>query len=450
MRDLARFKEPGMVFRDALSFFSETVWLEKIEALPWYKRSIYRVSRTGYIVVKGFTDEHLNQQAAALTYVSFLSIIPLLAVLFSLAKGFGFQEKLEPFIRDALHLIEPEILNQIIEYVSETNVAALGALGFLFLLWTVLKTLLNLERSFNQIWSVQRCRPLYRALAYYLCVMLIVPFLVIASTTLMAALHTGEGGWLEGVPGGLVVVKILKPLLPFLITWVAFSLVYSFMVNTNVRLRSAISGAFVASLLWNFLQVLYIETQVGLSKNAIYGTFAFLPIFLVYLMLCWLIILFGCRIAFALQHEDTFRRDRMALAAGMRYRTSAGLLVLHEIARAFDQGQTIEKPVEIADRLDLPLPLVMEMLTRLTQAEILCRVESPPEESDESRALVPARALDKIAVKDVVLALEDHEGVVPMPKAALFGGPVQEVLERAGQARDDALEGITVRDLVGG
>ncbi|MFH1998592.1 MAG: YhjD/YihY/BrkB family envelope integrity protein, partial [Planctomycetota bacterium] len=179
------------------SFFYETIWLTRLDSLPWFKRVFYKIARIGFIVAKGFTDERLNQQASALTYVSFLSIIPLMAVLFSLAKGFGFQGKVGSWVRESLSLIDPEILEQIINYVSNTQVTALGSIGFLVLLWTILKTLLYLERSFNQIWGVHHYRPLYRALAYYLSVVLIVPLLVAASTTFMAVLHTGEGGWLN-------------------------------------------------------------------------------------------------------------------------------------------------------------------------------------------------------------------------------------------------------------
>jgi len=164
-----------MAFSRITHFFNETIWVEQIDQLPFIKRVMYRLGRMGYIVQKGFTDENLNQQAAALTYVSFLSIIPLIAVLFSLGKAFGFQSEMVPWVRDALSLIDPEILDKIIDYIMNTNVAALGAIGALVLLWTILKTLLYLENCFNQIWMVNNARPLWRALAYYISVVLIVP-----------------------------------------------------------------------------------------------------------------------------------------------------------------------------------------------------------------------------------------------------------------------------------
>lgn len=431
-------------------FFNETIWAERIDTLPWFKRTCYRIARVGFIVFRGFTDERLNQQASALTYVSFLSIIPLMAVLFSLAKGFGFQGKVGDWFRDMLSLIDPEVLEQIISYVSNTQVTALGAIGFLVLLWTILKTLLNLERSFNQIWGVQHCRPLYRALAYYLSVVLVVPLLIAASTTLMAVLHTGKGGWLEWaakIPGATFVLGFVDNFIPFLILWVAFSLVFSFMVNTNVRPLAAMGGAFITSLLWNLLQWIYIETQVGISKNAIYGTFAFLPIFLVYLYLSWLILLFGSRIAFALQNESAFRRDRIARVAGTRYRTSAGLLVLKQIADDFAKGKQTRKMNHLAERLDLPEPLVLDIVEHLVNAGILHRIAEGNGNNRGNRPVAPARALDQIKVSEVVRAIECNEGTIRMPDQAMTCS-INKVLLNAEQAREAALEGVMVQDLV--
>ncbi len=437
-------------------FFNDTIWLEGIEALPFFRRAAFRVARIAYIVVKGFSDERLNQQAAALTYVSFLSIVPLLAVLFSLAKGFGFQEKIGPWVKETLSMVDPEILDQIIQYVSNTNLAALGTIGFIVLLWTILKTLLNLEKSFNQIWSVNNNRPLYRALSYYLSVVLVVPLLVAASGALMAGLQAkgAEGStlyWLQTLPGAAFAIGLLAALLPFLITCVAFSMVYAFMVNTNVKFGAAAGGALFASALFNLLQWGYIETQVGISKNAIYGTFASLPVFLVYLFLCWLILLFGCRIAFALQNEDSFRRERVAKNAGARFRTAAGLLILKEVAAAFKDGREAEKTRRIAERLDLPLSFVSEIISILQRAGIVhaLRENAGRGYSRSDNGTAPARSLDRITVLEVITALEGVQEMNRMPRGAVDSRLI-DVLEKADRAREAALEGITVEDLVEG
>jgi len=441
-----------MAFDRLSHYFNETIWSVDIDTLPLVKRFFFRVARVTHIVVKGFSDEHLNQQAAALTYVSFLSIIPLLAVLFSVAKGFGFQEKVKPWVKDALPLVDEQILDKIIEYVSNTNLAALGAIGLLVLIWTVLKTLLYLEKSFNRIWSVENSRPLYRALAYYLSVVIIVPLMVGASTTLMTVLQAGDPetgplNWLHKIPGVSFVFGFLDQALPFGITCVAFFLMYTFMVNTRVRFLPTVGGAFAASLLWNLLQWIYIETQLGLSKNAIYGTFASIPIFLVYLYLSWLTLLFGSRIAFALQNETAFRRDWIARAAGTRYRAASGLLILQEIARSFHAAKGVKKPADIAAKLDLPLPLVDELLGLLLHADIVHRVVNDPSNGSASSVPVPARALDKIMLSEVVDALEGGEGTVRMPAGAMQGR-LREVLDKAEQARLQAIEGISLEDLL--
>lgn len=443
-----------MIIRRIAHFFSETIWIEDIESLSFRKRSLFRAARVTFIVVKGFTDERLNQQAAALTYVSFLSLIPLMAVLFGLARGFGFQENLTTWIREILgELVVEDVLNSIIDYVSQTNVAALGAIGFFVLIWTVLKTLLNLERSFNQIWSVDNSRPFYRALAYYLSVVLIAPLLVAAATTVSAMLQAENSQysfvvWIQNLPGSSFIMGLLSSLVPYAITWIAFSLIYAFMVNTHVNLLAAVSGGFVTSLLWNVLLKLYIEIQVGISKNILYGTFAFLPVFLVFLYLSWLLLLFGSRVTFALQNEGAFRRDRITNAAGIRYRAAAGLLVLQDVARRFNEGGKAPKAAKIADRLDLPAPLVHGVLQHFERAGILHFVGNEEREGRDASRLVPARALDTIPVIDVFSALEEGDGSVPMPKGALQK-PLKEILDKVESARDAALEGLTVQDMLG-
>jgi membrane protein len=356
-------------------------------------------------------------------------------------------------VKDALYLVDQDILDNIIDYVTNTNVAALGALGFLVLLWTVIKTLLTMEKYFNQIWSVHHNRPLYKALAYYLSVILIVPLLVAASTTLVTMFQTAdpEGGFLKDLhtlPGIAFLMGLCKKFVPFGITWVAFSLVYTFMVNTQVRFPAAIGGAFVTGLLWNLLQWMYIGTQIGLSKNAVYGTFAFLPVFLVFLYLSWLILLFGCRVAFALQNEGAFRRDRVAKTAGIRYRAAAGLMVLNEVAQAFHEGREAEQPQKIAENLNLPLPLTLEVLSQLQHAGIVYRVEKKEgEEGQGSRGLIPSRSLEKISIVEVIRALEGPDGMAYMPTKFITGS-LKEIIEKAERARATALEGITVQDLM--
>lgn len=438
-----------MAFNGITRYFRDTIWTKQIETLPLHRRICIRSCRISYLVIKGFTDERLNQQAAALTYVSFLSIIPLIAVALSLGKAFGFEQTVVPLVRKIMSTINVEIQDQIINVVDETNLAALGAVGGLVLLWTILKTLLNLENSFNQIWSVNNNRPLWRASAYYLSVVIIVPLLVGASTTLMAYLNTGGGdekSWFESLPGMVALLNSLERIVPFVITWLAFSLLYAFMVNTQVQPFAAISSAFVATLLWSFLQWAYITTQVMVSKQLVYGAFAFLPIFMVYLYLCWLLTLFGCRIGFALQNENSFRRDRIARSAGMRYRAAAGLIVLNSVADAFAKGKRIDRVATLAEKHDLPLPLVQELLHLMVKAGILHDVSQGDEEGG-IESIVPTRSLDQIAIREVLMALEGGDGTVRMPKRAV-SGKLKEILDKTRIALDEALEGITVQDMV--
>jgi len=437
-----------MAFERMRRFFNETIWAEQLETLPMNKRIGYRGARMTFILVKGFSDERLNQQAAALTYVFFLSIIPFLAVLFGLAKGFGFQDKMQKWVLDLMGpFITHETLINVINTVKDTPATALGAIGFLVLLWTVLKTLLNLERSFNQIWSVNNSRPLYRALSYYLSIVLIVPLLVVGSTTLTALPDWTMIKWLQNLPGMTAIWNTFQEFLPFIMSWVAFSLVYSFMVNTHVRILPAIWGGFTMSLSWNILLWLYIESNIGLSKNKVYGAFAFLPVFLVFLYLSWLLLLFGSRVAFALQNENAFRRNLMARAIGMRYRAAVGLILIQEIALAFSKGKAAPKSVRLAEKLDVSLPLTDEILGRLEQGGIIHRVENNVSGERSQPGVAPNRGLDTILIKEVFNAIEGGDKRIRLPKQA-FGEAFQNVLEKAAEARDSALEGLTVKDLI--
>ena len=439
-----------MIFRKIRSFFSDTIWLKDVESLPLAKRAAYQAARIAYLLFKGFNDERFNQQAGALTYVSFLSMVPLLAVLFSLAKGFGFQDKVKPWLHETVgKIVDPQVLDDILQYVENTPMGALGAIGFLVLLWTVLKTLLYLEQAFNQIWAVNRARPLWRALAYYLSVVITVPILIAASTTLMATFKSADpDAWFQHLPGAATLFSIAERVLPFGITLVAFTLVYAFMVNTHVRLLPTLIGGFVSSLLWIILQYLYLESNALITKNVLYGAFAFLPILLVFIYLFWLNLLFGCRIVFAIQNSGAFRRDRIAKAAGLRYRSAACILLLREIGGAFKEGKPAKKIARIAQRLDLSLPLTLEILLKLKQAGILQQIETGENTRPDAWQMVPARALETIALSEVIDALEEGEGeMLPMPDK-MYGGPFKTILNRVVEARHAALDGITAADLL--
>lgn len=352
------------------------------------------------ILAEGVNKDRLFLRASALTYATILSIVPFLAVAFSVLKGLGFQNT--PYIRDILLEVaagREQIVDTIIEYINKTNVSTLGAVGTGFLFFTVVSLLSNIEGSFNTIWAVKRSRPFGRKIADYISVSLVFPVLIMVAISVTATMQNNE--FVQSLLSISIMSQIyllFLKLLPYLAVWAALAFLYKFFPNTKVQLLPALYGAILAGTIWQIAQWFYVEFQVGVARsNAIYGSFAQLPIFLVWLYASWVIVLLGAEMCFTFQNFRLQDKEAKFENLSEEERQRVGLALLVTLTESFfskDKPPTIR---ELADRLGLPRFLVEEILFILVEAGFVGIIDA----GDEERVSL-IKSPDHTKIQDVI------------------------------------------------
>jgi membrane protein len=377
-------------------FLEHGLWEHSLTELPWWRRFAVRWLRITVLAIRGFQRERGQFLAFALTYMTLLTIVPLLTFAFAVAKGMKLQERVRPFIEEQFGDSLKNVTTSILETVQHTNVAALSSIGLLLFLWALLRGLSTFENAFNIIWGVRRARPFTRKFTDYLSVLAVSPFFFVAAV--------GVTGFIESsalhdiLPSGAATV--IARLLPFVFTWAGYAFLYKFLPNTKVQLRSAIVGAVMAGTAYQFVQWGYFHFQLGLSRyNYIYGALASVPIFLIWLQLGWMIVLAGCEIAYVHQHEDTLSLEGLVARASVAERERQALRIVTRITEQFLNGGEAWDKNSLAKALCVHYQLVSELVDRLVEAGLLA------ETAGAVRRIVLARDPDTTTAADVVDAI---------------------------------------------
>ncbi len=425
----------------------DLVWKADIDALPPLKARGITTLRVIYVVIRDVADGQLTLRAMSLVYTTLLSLVPLLAVSFSVLKAFGVHNQIEPML---LNLLAPlgdkgvEVTTRIIGFVENIKAGLLGSMGLAVLFYTVVSLLQKTERAFNFIWHVTQSRAFAQRFSDYLSVILIGPVLVfsalgitasVMSTELMQKLAAFE-------PMGSLIEESGR-LVPYILIIAAFTFIYTFMPNTKVRTRSAVIGAIVAGILWETTGWVFASFVVTSTKyTAIYSTFATLIVFMIWLYLSWLILLVGANIAFYHQHREFLVSERRDLRLSNRMKERITLIVLAQIAQSFTSRRPGWSLEALSQRLRMPLDLIDPILQRLVDRGMLTRTDSTPP------SYLPARPLDQLALLDVLDAVRSaDEDDFMNPSHLPYEPMVQQVLERLEQSELQTLSGKTAKDL---
>ena len=378
----------------------DSLWQAEPADLTRVKRLVSSFIKIAFLVGRDFIENLVKLQAMALAFKTLLSIAPLLAVIFSILKGFGVHNRIEPVLAEALTPLGDkgqEVTSHLIGFVDKMSAGALGSVGLVTLFITVLSLMGTIEQAFNTIWRVRFPRKLARRFSDYFSVLLVGPVLVFAALTITATLQSNSfvRNLLALEPFGTVMLMLLR-LVPYLILWGAFTLSYLFIPNTRVRLRSALVGGLVAALLWQTIGWGF-ATFVASSTRyyAIYSSFAILLLFLLWLYVGWLIVLLGAQVSHAHQHIRFFYGQRENLARSPAGREKLALQLLLLIGRNFHQGLTPMSITDLANRLQLPTALVKDFLEMFQQARLVLPL------SDEE-TFVLGRAPETIKIKEIL------------------------------------------------
>ncbi len=396
----------------AITFIRTDLWQVRKKDLTPFRFALVRILRIIFLVVRGFPKHMCGLRASALTFYTMLSIVPLLAMAFGVAKGFGFEKVLERQLYENLPGQE-EILNQITEMahtlLEHTRGGAIAGIGMAMLIWTAIKVLNHIENSLNEIWEVKDARPFQRKLSDYLAIMFISPILVIVSNSLTVYISIQVAAITEGMAVlGLIspVIYTLLKLLSYALIWALFTLTYLIMPNTGVNLLSALIGGVIAGATYRIAQWLYINFQIGVaSYNAIYGSFAALPLFLIWVQVSWLIMLAGAEISSAHQHVDTYGLKPSAPAPSFSLEKVVSLRIIHLLTHNFLEGHPPMRAEQIADRMSIHLRLVQPLLAQFVEADILSRTQTG---KNDDPAYQPARSPRDFTIKFIIDILEHH------------------------------------------
>jgi membrane protein len=399
-----------------------------------------RSSQFAHLLLQRYYDDMLALRAASLTYATLLSLVPLLAVTFSVLKAFGVQYLIEPFLTQALTPLGPdrsEITRRLIEFVNNTRVDVLGAVGVAGLFYSVIYLLGTVEESLNQIWRTQPSRTWTRRYGEYMGLLLVGPVLIFAGFAIVAS---AQSYW---VVQRLVDTSVfglrfalLTRFLPLAFTWAGFAFLYKFMPSTHVPLSSALTGAAIAAILWQLLSIIFTAFIVNsVSYAAIYSGFAILVVFLVWLYAAWLIILIGAEIAYLHQHSSVYLPMAAAGKQGHLFEERLALSLLCEIGQRFITGKPPATEKNLSRTLGVPPDQIDALLEKFIGRGLVLRSAEP---SGISLARPPERILATEILDVLHGAVESGRDV---------DDPVSEFLRRRDAVVHENLAAVTLKDL---
>jgi membrane protein len=374
---------------------------------------VIRQIKTILITLRGFKEANIQLRASALTLYTIMSIVPILAMIFGIAKGFGFDAYLKGVITEHLEG-QKEILDTVLQfvdhYLGKINGGYITGVGFIILIWSVMQVMGNIESSFNKIWCVKKSRMLTRKFTDYISLLLIVPvFIIIASSVNVAQV--------ESVSNSIPFLSYLHPvlkgvvqILSFTLIWFVFTLIYIVIPNTNVKFKPALIAGIIAGTMFQILQWAYVNFQSYLSGyGAVYGTFAAIPLFLIWLETSWLIVLLGVEISYANQNADSYEHEADQLTLSQYNRKILAILIMSRIIKGFAKGEHANNAVQLANQLDIPLRLVRETIDDLVNADLLSEIMT---EDVKEVAYQPSTDPNRITVNFLLDTL-DRKGNKP-------------------------------------
>ncbi|MEJ2525699.1 MAG: YhjD/YihY/BrkB family envelope integrity protein [Desulfuromonadales bacterium] len=427
-------------------FFDHDLWVLDAADKRWWRRFLLSQGQILTIVVRGFIADGCMLRASALTYTTLLSLVPLLALMFAVLKGLGVQNELEPLVLKNLAVGGGAVVTKIVEYINNTNVARLGTFGLIFLVLTVLTLLSNIEKTFNRVWGVQETRPLLRRFTDYFSVVTIGPLFLVLAISMTSTLRSQQlvQSLLDQQYIGEALLSLFE-VLPFMIMWLVFAGLYLFMPNVKVNLRAALIGGVFGGTLWQVSQWGYLNFQVGVARyNAIYGTMAALPILMVWLYLSWMIVLLGLEMTYATQNLRSIRQDIRGSRVNFASLEFLSLTVLLFVARRFYLGKTALDQEALSSHLDVPPRLLRKILDELVHLGLLAEIV----QEHDGTAYQPAQALETIRLYDVIRGLAVDGVDYSQLGRTRERSVIAKVAERMHAAEKEALDNLTLRDLV--
>ncbi len=401
---------PKRVIKRVTSFFKDRIWEIETTKIPFYKRYAINFVKIIMLAFNGFEKDECPIRSSALTYFSLLSIVPVIAVAFAISKGFGLERVLEDEITKSL-ASQKEVMNYLLTFsksmLSSTKGGILAVISIGFLLYTVLRLFNHIENAVNTIWNIEKSRSFVRKFTDYLSIVLIAPILIVLAGTANIYINT----ILKHISKDSTIYELLSPvvlffirLFPYLIIWLLFTIMYIIMPNKKIKFIHAMFAGLVAGTAYQLLQFYYINLQVGFSRyNAIYGSFAALPLFLVWTQLSWLLFLFGAEIAAALENIRSYgiKKDYFVLSTSKK--RLLNLLVLKKIINSFKTDNNAPNVYDLANEIRLPVQYLIQITDTLVKSKLISRVIV---DNEHITGFQPAKDIANLSFAEVLEKLD--------------------------------------------
>ena len=437
-------REPG----NWLKRIDRTIWAPRNALLPLWKARVLGAVRLVIALFRDLVAGNLTLRTMSLVYTTLLSMVPLLALSFSVLKAFGVHNQVEPMLQNLLAPLGEqghELTSRMVGFIAQMNVGVLGSVGLALLLYTVVSLMQKIEESFNAIWHVTHLRSLGDRVSRYLSVLLVGPILVFSALGITAmALNSEIARYILAFEPVSMVAVAVGRLMPFVLVIAAFTFMYMFVPNTRVRFVPAFAAGVIGGILWQSAGWAFALFAASSTQYAaIYSSFAILVLFLIWLYVSWLILLFGADISFYLQHPEYLYALPGEPRLSNRMRERLALAIAGLVASHFVHGRPPWTPQQLTQHLGVPMHAVDVVVDALAGSGLLVQTDADPP------AYVPARDLDHLSIAEL-LTIVRHAGEDDFlnPDALPVLAPIAAVEARIDAAVSAALDGVSVRDLV--
>lgn len=409
---MVKLKEIPDKIRNFIKFITIDVWRITDSEVSKHRRRYYNFVKVIVLVVRRFSEDKLGSKASALTYSTLLSLVPLLAILLSIAKGFGFSNIVESQLFEHFEghrEILARAFNFVNSYMEQTKEGLFVGLGIVLLLYTVINLISSIENILNEIWMVKKGRTIYRQITDYLSVFLILPIFLVCTSGLSLFISTSINN-IEAYELIAPIYQTLLKVIPLTVSILAFTLLFMFMPNTKVKFLNALYGGIFSGISFMVFQYLYINGQIWVSKyNAIYGSFAFLPLLMLWLQLSWLLCLIGSEISYASQNISSYDFEDDSKEISRRYYDFVLITIAAIIIKRFEKGERPYTADEISADNKIPIRLAHRIIYDLKELDIINEVKEIVDDDDRETYYQPALDINKITV-GYILNKKDTKG----------------------------------------
>jgi len=396
------------MIRKLKTFFHEEIWSHDLASKSRRRSFLIRQARIYILAVKGFFEVRATVKAASLTYFTMLSIVPIFAIAFAVARNFGFENRLHELINNNMQgQGQEEILKWVTDMVdtllSNTKGGILAGIGGVILFWSVIQVLNNIEDAFNHIWQIKKARSPVRKFSDYLAIMILSPIAIGLTGSMMVKIRFMAED-VEMFKG--IIVSMIKSV-PYVSIWLLFTIIYIVMPNTRVKFKYAVIAGIFAGTVAMIFQGLYQDLQIGVFRfNTLYGSIAAIPLFLIWLQITWLIVLSGAEISFAYQNIENYEFEEGALNLSYNNKRILTLLIAYHIIKNFEEGGDPWNTDMLSHELGIPIRLVNDLVYDLVDAGILAELAS---DNPKDRSYQPSVDISIISVEYIYSQIE-HAG----------------------------------------